>query len=110
MVRAFKSTLEDIEDRRSSASVPSLRSGRGYASRPYSYVDIPYVDDTRIPSSPNDLPYESYLSRQPTLPELPENTETFVRAVNEHESLRPSPAPERVPLLNANGSKSPLNH
>lgn len=102
MVRAFKSTLEDIEDRRSSASVPSLRSGRGYNSRPYSYVDIPYVDDTRIPSnSPNDLPYESYLTRQPTLPELPE---PVLRQENET-SVRPA-LPEQVPLLHQNGSRA----
>ncbi|XP_055353324.1 plasma membrane calcium-transporting ATPase 2-like isoform X2 [Paramacrobiotus metropolitanus] len=116
VVRAFKSTLEDIEDRRSSASVPSLGArGRGYSARPYSYVDIPYVDDTRNPAlSPNDLPYESYLTRQPTLPELPDNSttatttakvhaDTYVR--QEHET---DTRPERAPLLNKNGGNTRL--
>ena len=100
VVRAFKSTLEDIEDRRSSHSVPSVsggRTGRGYLSRPYSYVDIPYVDDTKHPAFQHDLPYENYLARQATLPEIPESP----RAADGDR------AAEQAPLLAPAGRSSP---
>jgi len=100
VVRAFKSTLEDIEDRRSSHSVPSNR-GRGYGSnsRPYSYAEIPFIDDRKAPSSPNDLPYDSRLTRQATTLTLPDDSIPVLHNVNER--------PENVPLLNSNGAANP---
>ena len=43
VIRAFKSTLEDMEEKRSCHSMHSLRSTRSYLTRPTS--DISYIDD-----------------------------------------------------------------
>ena len=95
MVRGFKSTLEDIEYRRSSHSVPGGRGGRAGGSRPYSFAELPYIDDRRAPASPNDLPYDSRLTRQPTTLTLPDDNAPVLQNVNER--------PETVPLLRSNG-------
>ena len=43
VIRAFKSTLEDMEEKRSCHSMHSVRSTRSYLSRPAS--DISYIED-----------------------------------------------------------------
>ena len=43
VIRAFKSTLEDMEEKRSCHSMHSVRSTRSYLTRPTS--DISYIDD-----------------------------------------------------------------
>ena len=43
VIRAFKSTLEDMEEKRSCHSMHSVRSSRSYLSRPAS--DISYIED-----------------------------------------------------------------
>jgi len=43
VIRAFKSTLEDMEEKRSCHSLHSVRSSRSYLARPAS--DISYIDD-----------------------------------------------------------------
>jgi len=43
VIRAFKSTLEDMEEKRSCHSMHSVRSTRSYLARPTS--DISYIDD-----------------------------------------------------------------
>lgn len=55
VVRAFKSTLEDMEERRSVHSLHSLRSSR---SHPKQLSDISYIDEDVKTPSPNDYPYD----------------------------------------------------
>lgn len=103
MVRAFKSTLEEVEDRRSSHSGPTLRAGgaiKGYnAGRPYS--ELLYVDDTRNPAYTRDLPYPGYLARQQTVPEV-DVPEVHVAGGGQ----KKQGTPEAVPLLTASGKAS----
>ncbi len=57
VVRAFKSTLEDMEERRSVHSLHSLRTSRSHPGpRPLS--DISFIDEEVNAPSPNDYPYD----------------------------------------------------
>ncbi|XP_023209410.1 uncharacterized protein LOC111612432 [Centruroides sculpturatus] len=60
VVRAFKSTLEDMEERRSVHSLHSLHSLRSSRSHPgpRPLSDISYIDEDLKTPSPNDYPYE----------------------------------------------------
>ena len=103
-MRAFKSTVEEIEDRRSSHSGHTLRAGgaiRGYnAGRPYS--DLLYVDDTKNPAYNRDLPYPGYLARQQTVPEV--DVPDVHIAGGHKKPAAGAGAPEAVPLLTATGA------
>ncbi|KAG1699330.1 Plasma membrane calcium-transporting ATPase 3 [Nymphon striatum] len=61
VVKAFKSTVEDMEERRSVHSAHSLHSLRNSRSHQRPLSDISYIDEDdnkTSPSSPNDHPYE----------------------------------------------------
>ncbi|KFM74141.1 Plasma membrane calcium-transporting ATPase 3, partial [Stegodyphus mimosarum] len=58
VVRAFKSTLEDMEERRSVHSLHSLHSLRSSRSHPKQLSDISYIDEDVKTPSPNDYPYD----------------------------------------------------
>nr|XP_015903633.1 plasma membrane calcium-transporting ATPase 2 isoform X4 [Parasteatoda tepidariorum] len=58
VVRAFKSTLEDMEERRSVHSLHSLHSLRSSRSHPKQLSEISYIDEDVKTPSPNDYPYD----------------------------------------------------
>ena len=66
VVRAFKSTLEDMEERRSVHSLHSLRTSRSHPGpRPLS--DISFIDEEVNAPSLNDYPYESAGPKNPAV-------------------------------------------
>ncbi|GIY56470.1 plasma membrane calcium-transporting ATPase 3 [Caerostris darwini] len=85
VVRAFKSTLEDMEERRSVHSLHSLRSSR---SHPKQLSDISYIDEDVKTPSPNDYPYDIHKTNN---------------SVRNH-----TPDGETAPLMVRGGGHSPL--
>ena len=66
VVRAFKSTLEDMEERRSVHSLQCLRTSRSHPGpRPLS--DISFIDEEVNAPSLNDYPIESAGPKNPTV-------------------------------------------
>ena len=110
MVKAFKSTLEDLEDRKSVASTYSFQSLHGSRSlfgRPVS-SELFFIDDNKSPmESPYDLgPSEYPLHSSMQLPP-PSSTRNsfgayFDRAKNRapaHSGTKLGNIPEKIPLV-----------
>lgn len=86
VVRAFKSTLEDMEERRSVHSLHSLHSLRSSRSHPgpRPLSDISYIDEDLKTPSPNDYPYEISVQQKNTNPSSVSNS-TGAKNMNNRE-------------------------
>ncbi|XP_054163372.1 plasma membrane calcium-transporting ATPase 2-like isoform X2 [Oppia nitens] len=108
VVRAFRSTLEDMEERRSVHSLHSLRTSRSLPGpRPLS--DISYIDEEVSAPSPNDYPCDTTGPKNPVLPSygnIIAHTNTASKAAYRHQqSLNLTGTPASVPGL---GETAPL--
>ncbi|KAG8199832.1 hypothetical protein JTE90_000919 [Oedothorax gibbosus] len=119
VVRAFKSTLEDMEERRSCHSLHSLRSSR---SHPKQLSDISYIDEDVKTPSPNDHPYCNSLDVNGGIESAPLVMRTPTTAQrqqqqnnNNHQRRAASPGSPSSPssggaasLINSRGATSPV--
>lgn len=104
-MKAFRSTLEDLEDRRSVASAQSchsLRSSRSLGHRPLSTTELYFIDDTK---SPSETPYElgAFTGSRHLLPDIPEVER--IPLVEQGASVKRGGAPALV----VNNSVAPAN-